>query len=155
MPIKNEFENNKTITYKINFIDSFRFMSSSLSSLVDDLSEGLHNDKCTDCKSYLKYILSKDELLIFNCLKCRKNYKKHFNKYLIKRFVNTYGFCDGEIKKFCLMLRKGIYPYEYPDSWKRFDETSLSEKEDFCSNLNMKEITDADHKHTKESVERL
>ena len=50
-------------------------MSSSLSSLVDNLSEMLHNDKCTDCKSYLKYISTKDKLLIINCLTCAKNYK--------------------------------------------------------------------------------
>ena len=40
----------RKISYKIKFIDSFRFMSSSLSNLVDDLSEELHSDKCTDCK---------------------------------------------------------------------------------------------------------
>ena len=33
------------------------------------------------------------------------------------------------------MLRKGVYPYKYIDSWKRFDETSLPKKEDFYSNL--------------------
>ena len=37
------------ISYKIKFIDSFRFMSSSLSDLVDNLSDGLHSDECTDC----------------------------------------------------------------------------------------------------------
>ena len=43
---KKELENNKAITYKTKFTDSFRFMSSSLSSLVDNLSEGRHNNKC-------------------------------------------------------------------------------------------------------------
>ena len=38
------------ISCKIKFIESFRFMSSSLSNLVDNLSEGLHSDKCTNCK---------------------------------------------------------------------------------------------------------
>ena len=38
------------ISYKISFIDSFRFMSSSLSNLVDNLSEGLQIGKCSDCK---------------------------------------------------------------------------------------------------------
>ena len=38
----------KIISYKIKFIDSFRFMPSSLSNLVDTLSEGLYNDKCID-----------------------------------------------------------------------------------------------------------
>ena len=47
------------------------------------------------------------------------------------------------------MLRKGVYPYEYMDSWKRFDEASLPEKEHFYSNLNMKDIADADYKHVK------
>ena len=38
--------------------------------------------------------------------------------------------------------KKGVYPYEYMDSWKRFDET-LPEKEDFHNNLNMEDITAA------------
>ena len=46
--IKKELENDKTIIYKMKFIDSFRFMSSSSSNLVDNLSEGIHNNKCID-----------------------------------------------------------------------------------------------------------
>ena len=34
------------ISYKIKFIDSYRFMSISLSNLVSNLSEGVHNDRC-------------------------------------------------------------------------------------------------------------
>ena len=90
---------------------------------------------------------------MFNCLKCNKNHKNHFNKYLIIRFGNTHEFYDRYISKFCLMLRKDVYPYEYVDSWKRFGETSLPEKEDFYSNLNMEDITDADS--CKKSMERL
>ena len=40
------------ILYKIRFIESFRFMSTSLSNLVNNLSEGVYKDSCTDCKSY-------------------------------------------------------------------------------------------------------
>ena len=82
------------ISYKIKFIDSFRFMSSLLSNLVDNLSEGLHNDKCTDCKSCLDYMMFKDDQLIFWCFECKKNYKKEFNKELIKIFANIYEFCN-------------------------------------------------------------
>ena len=51
--IKKDLNNGKTITFRIKFIDSFRFMSRSLSSLADNLSNGFHSDKCIDCKSYL------------------------------------------------------------------------------------------------------
>ena len=114
-------DNGKSVTYKIKFIDSFRFMSSSLSSLVDNLSEGLHSDKSTDCKSCLDYMITKDDQLIFKCFECKKNYKKDFNKELIKRFANIYEFCNEDINKFILLLRKGVYPYEYMDSWEGFD----------------------------------
>ena len=45
------------------------------------------------------------------------------------------------------MLRKGVYPYEYMDSWERFNETSLPSKKDFYSNLNMEDIDDIDYRH--------
>ena len=54
--IKKQLDNGKTITYKLKFIDSSRFMSTSLSSLVNNLSDELYNDKCTNCKSCLEYI---------------------------------------------------------------------------------------------------
>ena len=116
-------------------------MSSPLSNLVDNLSDGLHNIKCTDCKSYLEYISTKkDELLIFNCLKCSKNHKTHFNKELINKFANTYEFFNGDINKFILLLRKGVYLYEYMDSWERFDEKLLPKKGKFYISLNVEDI---------------
>ena len=148
VPIKIEIKNkNKIIeiTYKIKFIDSFRFMSTSLSKLVDDLSEGLHNNRCVDCKSYLDYMITRDEKLVFRCYSCKKNYKKDVNKELIERFANIYEFCNGDLNKFILLLRKGVYPYEYMDNWERFDETSLPDKESFYSSLNMENIDDIDY----------
>ena len=53
------------------------------------------------------------------------------------------------INKFILLLGKGVYPYEYMDNWERFDETSLPDKEDFFSSLNMEDITDIDYRHEK------
>ena len=123
--------------------------SSSLSNLVDNLSEGLHCDKCTDCESCLDCIMFKDDRLIFRFFECKKNIKKDFNKELIKRFANIYEFCNKDINKSILLLRNGVYPYEYMDSWEKFDETSLPDKEAFYSSLNMEDITDADHSHVK------
>ena len=53
--IKKNIENKDLeITYKIKFIDSYRFMSSSLTKLVDNLYEVIHNNKCLDCNSCLR-----------------------------------------------------------------------------------------------------
>ena len=103
-------------------------MSTSLSKFVDNLSEGIHNNRCVDCKSCLDYMKTKDEKLIFRCFSCKKNNEKDFNKKLIERFANIFEFCNGDLNKFILLLRKGVYPYEYMDNWKRFDETSLPDK---------------------------
>ena len=158
VPIKKKIENKDLeITYKIKFIDSYRFMSSSLSKLVDNLSEGIHNNKCVDCKSNLDYVRitkarpssleRKNEKLLLKCFNCDSYYKKKFNKDLIKKFKNTYSFCNNDLNKFVLLLRKGVYPYEYADTWERFSEISLPSKEDFCSNLNMEDISDIDYRH--------
>ena len=123
-------------------------MSSSLSKLVDDLSEGIHNNKCVDCKSNLDYVrITKNEKLPLKCFNCDSYYKNKFNKDLIKKFKNTYSFCNNKLNKFILLLRKGVYPYEYTDSWERFNETSLPSKEDFYSHLNMEDIDDIDYRH--------
>ena len=143
------------ISYKIKFIDSYRFMSTSLSKLINNLSEGLHNDKCTDCKSCLDYMTTKDEQLIFRCFRCKKNYKKDFSKELIQRFANIYEFGNEDLNEFVLLLKKGIYPYEYMDSWERFNETSLPDKEAFYSNLYMEDITDVNYKHVKKVFKNL
>ena len=86
---------------------------------------------------------------IFRYFKCNKNYNKDFNKELINRFSSSYKFCNGDINKFTLLLRKGVYPYEYMDSQEGFDETSLPNKKDFYSSLNMEDITDIDYRHAE------
>ena len=65
---------------------------------------------------------------------------------LIKRFYNTYQLSQNDINKFKLLLRKGVYPYEYVDSWKRLNE--LPSKDKFYSKLNLEDISDDDHAHT-------
>ena len=73
-------------------------------------------NKCVDCNSCLDYIKIKNEKLLLKYFNCNNYYKKKFNKDLIKKFKNAYSFCDNDLNKFVLLLRKG-YPYEYLDSW--------------------------------------
>ena len=80
VPINKKIENKDLeITFKIKFIDSYRFMSSSLSKLVDNLPEGIHNNKCLDCNSCLDYIKIKNEKLLLKCFNCN-NRKTIFGK---------------------------------------------------------------------------
>ena len=89
-PIKKKIENKDIeITYKIKFIDSYRFMSMPLAKLIDNLSEGLHNNKCANCESCLDYIKTKNEKLILKSFNCKQYYEKDFNKELITRFAST------------------------------------------------------------------
>ena len=122
-------------------------MATSLSDLVDNLSNGLHSKKCSDCGLDLEYMIAKDDILIFRCFRCKKNYKIDFDKELINNFSSVYYFCKGDINKFILLLRKGVYPYEYMDSWNRFKETSLPDKKDFYNRLNIESIIDIGYTH--------
>ena len=65
----------------------------------------------------------------------------------MKKFKNTYSFCYNDFNKFILLLRKGIYPYEYMESWERFKETSLPSKQEFYSSLNMEDVDKIDYRH--------
>ena len=96
--IEIEHGNGKTITYKLKFIDSYRFMASSLSSHFDNLSE---------------------------------TNKKISLIELSEKFHKTYQLYNKDLNKFALLLIKGIYPYEDMDSWKKFNEITLSTKEAF------------------------
>ena len=67
----------------------------------------------------------------------------------IEKFPNAYQLCNKDHNKFVLSLREGVYPYEYMDSWKRFKEELLPDKESFYSELNNEHITDEDYEHAQ------
>ena len=68
---------------------------------------------------------------------------------LINRFPNTYKLSDNNIKKFMVLLRKGVYPYEYMRSWKNFEETVPLDKKYYYSETNDANISDSDIEHIK------
>ena len=78
----------------------------------------------------------------------RKTTSKPLNE-AIRNFPNTYRFCIGDLNKFILFLRKGVYPYEYMDTWEKCDETQLPDKKAFYSKLDLEDITDKDYEHAQ------
>ena len=99
---KNGEEKDKLI--ELRFIDSFKFMSSSLDSLT---------------------------------------------KNLVRGGKKLFGFEDYSELQYGLLTRKGVYPYEYINSWDGFEETQLSPISAFYSNLNMSSISEEDYQHAQ------
>ena len=65
--------------------------------------------------------------LNYKCKECKKSFTKLTNES-IKSFPTLYKFCNGDLNELFLLLSKGIYPYEYIDSWERFDENTIPPK---------------------------
>ena len=74
------------ISHKLKFTDSFRFMSDSLSSLVDNLAvdkmnfnekiKSIFSYECEDCNNKLDYLRFKDNNMLFKYFQCNSRYKK-------------------------------------------------------------------------------
>ena len=126
---------------------SYVLEKTQLSKLVDNLTENIHHDKCLKCMSDLFFVNVMNETLTFECVDCKKEYKKDINNKLKEILSNVYEFCGYDMNKFITLLRKGVYPYEYMDEWNKFDEKKLPSKESFYSNLTMEDISDTDYKH--------
>ena len=90
---------------------------------------------------------------ILECKSCTENNRceqcKKLIEGLIEKFPSVYQFCNGNLNKFVLLLRKGSYPYEDINSWEKFDETPLPDKKAFYSNLNLEDISNGDYAHAQ------
>ena len=98
--------------------------------------------------SECKFVGIEGNKLSYNCKKYNNKSDKPING-LIKKFPNIYKFCNKDVHKFGLLLRKGVYPYKYMDGWEKFNETSLPDQEAFYSELNKEGITDKDYTHAQ------
>jgi len=106
---KSIYDENKKFKYKFRFIESFKFMPTSLYKLVNNL-------------------------------------EKHQFKHMKQTFSDEQ--CE-------ILLRKGVFPYDWFDSFEKLGETKLREKEIFYSKLNGCDITDIDFSHAKRVWERF
>ena len=98
VPIKKD-DNSKKITYKLKFVDSYRFMQSKLSDLVDNLS-GIYNYKCKKCMETKQIKIEfKNNRLNYKCKKCKNKWTKLISE-AIKKIPHIYQFCNADHNKF-------------------------------------------------------
>ena len=141
---------------QLRFIDSMRFMQSSLSDLVDNLAE-TNTDGLKCCRDPALELLEIDASYKahYKCGKCGFILEKQLNKESLKRrFANIRKICSCD-EHFRLFLRKGVYPYEYIDSFDRFNETKLPPKKAFYNTLNIQDISDEDYQHAQQVWNRI
>ena len=86
------------------------------------------------------------ENLVKNLAELHKNLPDNVLK---ERFYNTYRLCGGNMEKLKLLSRKGVYPYEYMDSWDKFGLPVQLKKEYYYAELNDFNIDDSDIEHVK------
>ena len=136
-------------------------MSTSLSSLIDNLSE-IYKKECELCKERKVMSecrlagLSNNELYYEWKEGSDESYKSinGLNKFY-NQCYNLYQFYNEIVNKFVFLLRKGVYPYEYMDNCKKINETSLPDKEASYSKLNKEGITDQEYAHAKKNMESI
>ena len=67
--------------------------------------------------------------------------------HLVRGGKKLFGFEEYTPKQYELLIKKGIYPYEYMSSWDRFEETKLPPKEAFYRKLNMVGVSSENYEH--------
>ena len=135
------------------FIDSFQFMSSSLENLVKNITKCGECDACNPGNCIKRIVDSEDHIMqhktSFSCGECIncKNSSKSCMKLNHDNLIYTSKVFQGEQLR--LMIKKGVYPYDYMNSFKKFEDSRLPKKEDFFSVMNNKHITNEEYQHAK------
>ena len=76
-------------------------MLTSLSQLVDNMSEIFNSTECKSCIEKIKVGL-KNNRLIYKCRECKQEWKRPIEE-LIKKFPSMHQFCNGDLNKFVLL----------------------------------------------------
>lgn len=141
----------KLLTYNLRFIDSARHMNESLSTLIDNSTES-KNCKCEE-KSFdnikMTYgVINNQKIVRSRCKKCL--WQEDQKLYVLKnKLPNTFKLCRSNVQNFLLLLRKGVYPYEYIDNMSKFNEKEFPTIDNFYSKLSSSGISTEDYANAK------
>ena len=136
---------------QLRVIDSCRrFTTSSLDKLASNLC-GTSGIQCHNCIGNMELVnISGKCIALLECKRCKTKKTKDLDETVLKKNFNHTSRYWGSDEKFCLTIRKGVYPYEYMDSWKKSGETKLPPKNAFYSRLNVEGISDQDYEHAQQ-----
>ena len=138
--------------HHLTFIDSFQFMGSSLENLVKNITKCGKCDTCKPGKCIKRHVNNKGKIIqhktSFPCGKCINC--ENINKVCITPNYDNLKYTKKAFQKDKLNLvsQKGVYPYDFMDSFDKFNE-KLPQKEEFYSILNDEHISDEDYKHAQ------
>ena len=133
------------------FIDSMRSMIASLLLSIDKIFDNKISqiDKKETENKFRDNMTSMTTSLSKSIDKVSEIDRKISYDALIRKFYSTCQLCKEDLNKFALLFRKDVYPYKSMDSWKRFKEESLPDKEYFYNELNKEHITDEGYAHAQ------
>ena len=126
---------------QLTFLDSFQFNPTSLEKLVEGVIGTTSN--CLKCEKTEEKYIHKEWMLTTKCEKCHTVRRKQLNKSDLLPLTSKY--MDNSY----LFTQKGIYPYEYIDSFEKFNETELPSKDKFYSSLTNKNIKQKEYEYAQ------
>ena len=108
---------------------------------------------CNECGGSCEFShVSEDYVVHGKCRNCYVGYRLYAStkkRSIIKDFANLRVHHNDE--QFRLLLRNGVYPYEYMSSWDKLEETKPPTKKAFHSNLHMSDSSDRDYEHAQKN----
>ena len=133
-----------------------------------------HNSQNFDQSFLIRALQNLDNRIPFSCL------PRNSNKFISLQigsfiFKDSYLFLNKSLdyltntindndrislkqefgKNYQLLTKKGIYPYDYFDNTKKYNEQKLPNKEEFFNKINNKNISDEDYNHAKNVFEKF
>ena len=123
---------------QFRFVDSFAFLSRSLSSLVkNNIGATI---ECSKCKKEESTLVDEHWVYHSRC-QCGVTRPKQLDKSTLPSLQDQHHSH--------LLAQKGEYPYEYMDDFSKFKDTTMPDKDKFYSRLSDEHISDEEYTHAQ------